>query len=817
MKRMIPTPVILFLVCSITGSVFGQVFQKELTTPTSVPTPQIQQRVLPGPEAGSAYADPRAVDGTIQNSGSESKVIPVRRAAPSSLSKRTSALSPDGVNEYGQFGVNGIITLTGSVSQYVAIPFPYAETYDGSMEMWIYPQTLGGTHELISKGKTDSCEYILGTTGNHLFFRMKRAVSIDAGDTLRLGQWNHVAVTWTGGSPFYVNFYIDGKHSGVQDTLYTPFMITSDSIHVGGPSNPYWSSEYFTGSIDAFRFWNQARTQADIAANRFVGLGGKDSSNANGALQYSQSYSGLEGSWNFDEGGTFARDFVSGFNGTYVGCYAYAATEGVPMPYNQVLYLPGNDSAYVTIPHNNLMNQNVDGSLELWFFPAAVTREQVILGKGNTSAQTFLLGQRADSSLFFRMGSTIFSDSVKVPANRWNHVAVSWLFSGSNVTVTFCTNGRQTSVRTLAAAFVLNTDPLTVGNSIMWSGEYFNGYVDELRIWGNARSAAEVKKYMFTSGRLLTSNPNLVACWQFEGDMVNITSNAGMNGTFNNGKGNAARFSGLRNETSSGSYYTLSPRAHSTVMNWMYAGGTSPFPLSFVMDVPFADIPDNLVTGLTRPMAVASSLTTVTSVQLFLDIEHTWMGDLAVTLTSPNSQVRQIVTNVGGAADNVLSFFGDNLANTVSTTYLPPYGFAKPTDVFSTFNSSPVNGTWTLKIVDNAAGDAGILKAWGLRFNNQLVGVKEQGQLPLAFHLEQNYPNPFNPTTCVSFQLPAAGHVHLVLYDLLGREVKTLVNSAMDAGLHKVQVDGSSLSTGVYLYRLEANGSVAVKKMILLK
>jgi subtilisin-like proprotein convertase family protein len=420
--------------------------------------------------------------------------------------------------------------------------------------------------------------------------------------------------------------------------------------------------------------------------------------------------------------------------------------------------------------------------------------------------------------LFFRIGTTVFSDTAKISISKWNHVAVSWVFAGSNATVTFVTNSRAGKTATIGATMGINTDAFTVGNSQYWPGEAYEGYIDEVRLWDNARSMAEIQKTMYVSGRLLTSNTHLIGCWQFEGDLVSLKSSTGMNGTFAIGKPSAARFSGLRDETFDGEYYTLYPRAHSTVVNWVYPVSSSPFPLSFAMDYSgFSTIPDNLPTGLSRSLVVASPVATVTSVDLFMSIEHTYMGDLTVTLKAPNGQVQNVLTENGDAADNALGFFGDSFANAITDHYLPPYGFAKPISTFGTFNSSPVNGTWTLTIVDGAAGDIGILKAWGLRFNNATAGVADQKMLPGEYRLEQNYPNPFNPGTSVAFQLPVTGRVRMVLFDMLGREVRTLLNGVMEAGRHEMQVDCSTLSTGVYYYRLEANGFTSTKKMMLLK
>ncbi|WP_020402517.1 T9SS type A sorting domain-containing protein [Gracilimonas tropica] len=98
--------------------------------------------------------------------------------------------------------------------------------------------------------------------------------------------------------------------------------------------------------------------------------------------------------------------------------------------------------------------------------------------------------------------------------------------------------------------------------------------------------------------------------------------------------------------------------------------------------------------------------------------------------------------------------------------------------------------------------------------SNENEGVAE---IPKGYELDQNYPNPFNPTTNINYSINEAGPVTLKVYDMTGREVATLVNERMSAGSHQVTFDASNLSSGVYLYSLQANGVRLTNKMTLIK
>jgi hypothetical protein len=91
------------------------------------------------------------------------------------------------------------------------------------------------------------------------------------------------------------------------------------------------------------------------------------------------------------------------------------------------------------------------------------------------------------------------------------------------------------------------------------------------------------------------------------------------------------------------------------------------------------------------------------------------------------------------------------------------------------------------------------------------------GIIPSEYSLMQNYPNPFNPSTNITFRIPQSGNVELKIFDGLGREAATLVNEEKSAGEYTVQFNAAGLASGVYYYRLKANGFTSTKKIVLIK
>lgn len=98
------------------------------------------------------------------------------------------------------------------------------------------------------------------------------------------------------------------------------------------------------------------------------------------------------------------------------------------------------------------------------------------------------------------------------------------------------------------------------------------------------------------------------------------------------------------------------------------------------------------------------------------------------------------------------------------------------------------------------------------------VGVSNNNnEIPVAYRLEQNYPNPFNPSTLIGYSIPFPGNVKLVVYDILGNEIATVINEYRPAGNYEIRFDASGLSSGIYFYTVSSGSFSDTKKMMVLK
>ena len=193
---------------------------------------------------------------------------------------------------------------------------------------------------------------------------------------------------------------------------------------------------------------------------------------------------------------------------------------------------------------------------------------------------------------------------------------------------------------------------------------------------------------------------------------------------------------------------------------------------------------------------------------------------------APDSCIVETSTNNGttwtsllrmGASQTLSS--GYNSSSIMSTVGGPFAGAFTPT----------VAGQWATKIIPMPAGTNKVRFMAKTGYGNNLyidnitsglitgLGGNTLSFTPEKYELAQNFPNPFNPTTKISYSIPHQGLVTLKIYDVLGKEVMTLVNEQKSIGNYEVTFDGANMSSGAYFYRLEAGSFKDIKRMVLIK
>jgi len=186
-------------------------------------------------------------------------------------------------------------------------------------------------------------------------------------------------------------------------------------------------------------------------------------------------------------------------------------------------------------------------------------------------------------------------------------------------------------------------------------------------------------------------------------------------------------------------------------------------------------------------------------------------------------------TTDGGATWTLLAASGTGTISGIEGSG-NDYWYVRGTTIYRSTN---LGTSWTLSHTHTAAQNdislatdgAGCMTGWSggttgtiAKMTGVPVAVNDPiSNIPTAYKLEQNYPNPFNPTTNITFALPIAGNVELKVYDILGKEVASIVSGNMNAGTHIVPFDASALASGIYIYKLNTGSFTDSKKMVLIK
>jgi hypothetical protein len=173
------------------------------------------------------------------------------------------------------------------------------------------------------------------------------------------------------------------------------------------------------------------------------------------------------------------------------------------------------------------------------------------------------------------------------------------------------------------------------------------------------------------------------------------------------------------------------------------------------------------------------------------------------TATSSTLPLVSAVHNINGDIKSKLSEIDQN--------YAELYPSERIDLSFSTTTKSG-NRTYILKSVGRYETDTTFLGK-----QNNLAKLNEVPTIPTENKLYDNYPNPFNPTTQIKYSIKESGLVQIKIYDILGKEITTLVNERKDAGSYTIDFNASELPSGVYIYQLTTPGFTQARKMILTK
>jgi hypothetical protein len=538
---------------------------------------------------------------------------------------------------------------------------------------------------------------------------------------------------------------------------------------------------------------------------------------------------------------------------------------------------------YISIPNSSVLNPSTAVTIEAWVYPTATNNLRGIFYAGSSGYKLSIHNGALESEIwldngFGGQGSLLNGSSI--PAFQWSHVAVTYEKNGSYDIYL----NDSLVVTSSALSYNLLPSSSTMAIGVWYPGlatNVFSGAIDEVRIWGVARTKDEIREDMHTT--LRGNESGLIAYFQFnEGSGSTTTSHVNsLVGTLGGGTGwqtstvpvgggTSAEQDGFTSGTASlGPVSLTTTNAFDNAVDLTATQinqspnvlpGLSSHELSdryWVVDA--TGTPGTFSTNLTFTVPASFTNNGAASAALYTlyhrnsTSDGSWTavvsGATSISSTSVTfdgvTSFSQFTIGTNDPLPVQMSIVSAKVHENVVTlrwhasTEVDNAGFGVERRELSNPQSTNGSPQWLSLGFVEGAGTSTALKSYS--FTDQSVPpghyayrlkqvdrsgaftysaemTVEVGMAPRVFALAQNYPNPFNPTTAIEFTVPSDGRVVLKVYDMTGQEVTTLVDQDMKAGVHqRVSFDASKMASGIYFARLEYGGRQLLRKMILMK
>ncbi len=612
------------------------------------------------------------------------------------------------------------------------------------------------------------------------------------------GNWNHIACVFNSAAKI-VTFYVNGALDTLGSATTVPSSGT-DSITIG---NSIYG--HAPAMLDEVRIWNVPLSafSVNVDHNSSLAVGSGEYVN----LVLSLSFQSLNNSDVFldvkDKSG-------HGNNGVNRGATAVDMSNAPPLYLkpNESLYLDGI-SGYAEAATDPNLPALGPFTIEAWIYPinSASGKQQTIISREGSGFVGYEILLTSTGKLAFITMGTIGSSVATIPSGKWTHVAVTYTYDGTFATTQNFINGVRDGFYN-ASPISDVADSLCIGRSAAQTN-YFNGYIDEVRMSGYVKTVEDIRKGMFTSidNGNKRSASSLELVYGLDGSVFPTTYAAPaltLRGP--------AMFSSLVGGPST----PLSPLTRDPA-----SPGT--FPNGYFLKSASKRVPESGTNaGSIEDTLEVSESVSITDLKIFVGLNHLNESSLAMTLFSPsgdsltfwNLDFQSVYVN------GVATIFQDAADSAMNHQYLSFTPTIRPhSPINPAFSGKNSAGAWRLRVSQLINGFSGYFYGWGLEFNNQtLVNVAQTPPAsPGRYALFQGYPNPFNPTTTIRYQIPSSSHVTLTVYNSIGQQVATLVDGEMPAGEHQVIFGGSTLASGVYFYTMKAGAFVQTRKLVLVK
>lgn len=598
---------------------------------------------------------------------------------------------------------NQACSFSGAQTSYIAFKDSNSIDITSSftLECWICPLNVSSPSAQIIMEKragTSANGYTLYLNNGFIAVRTNSSTRIIGNTVIPNNSWTHIAGTYDASSNVFSVFINGTLDTSAIVTSASP-VTNSDSLRIGkgNINSPY------AGLMDEIRIWSGALSLSEVNRCRRTSLG------VNSGI-----YSSLAFSLTFQQKESMGSDFtladmtMNNGSGKNNGISAYDQSDrpSVTVSPNECIELNGS-SDFLTGSDNPDISPVNAVTMEAWIYPRNVTGIKVIIQKGQSGINYNL--RLAGNSLNAYINDNFnFISTGSILPDVWTHVAFT--YNAASGKYAFYINGVKSGEGSNLLGPVINSSENLFIGSNGTSLNFFNGFLDEIRISNYVKSETDIQRFLYQSvDQANEPNPGRVnVVYNLDGYAFDNSDNGPVL-TFVNG----AKFS----DPGTTDNQPVSPLDRSDANN---------FSDGFYMRTANKHVPG--AGGLTLDSMKINLDTIVSDINIFVSINHTREEDLNITLESPSGDVcvlssfNTLVAN----SDNLITVFDDQADSMINTngryvSYSPSIRAYQNQN--SKFAGKDTKGYWKIRIYDGSTAENGQLYAWGIQFNEASVKI----------------------------------------------------------------------------------------------
>lgn len=599
--------------------------------------------------------------------------------------------------------------FSGASNKYVAVASSPSLDITGSftLEAWILPDnSVSPAVQIIMDKRTGSAPdgFILFLSNGKAAIATNSITRLVGNTVLPNKAWSHVSVTFNS-SNFLFSIYINGVPDGSNTVSGSIPVSNDDSINVG---KGIAGVNLFSGDMDEVRIWRRNLSAAEVVEYRRTTLG------ASTGL-----YTSLVLSLTFQDKESTGTDFSlfdwsnNNNNGVNKGVSVLDLNNrpSVTITPNDCIELDGvND--YVTGADNANISPVSGVTLEAWIFPRSVTGSKYIIHKGTAtgSGVNYLFRLNGNTLSAIINGSPSLNSTQPISSNEWTHAAFT--YNGITGRYAFYINGRKSNEGNIQPGNINNgSENLNIGGNGI-AGNFFNGFIDEVRISNYVKSQSEITGYLYKS--IDQSNePNSA--------LINVVYNLDGYAFDNADSGPVLSFMNEAAFAHSGAVdnQPVSPINRADNLN---------FSNSFYFKSTGKRIPESGITGNVVDSLEISFDTLISDVNVFVAMNHNAEEEMDIYLIGPGGESVLLYANQSLVqnSDNVITVFDDQSDSSITNNfrYVSYAPAIKPRNSLNTlFSGKFTPGIWRLVVADETGSGTGRLYAWGIQFNNMSAKI----------------------------------------------------------------------------------------------